>query len=492
VARPDAIALVGPNCELTYGETMRQARRIASSLVRLGAGPEAIVALCVDRGVDAIVGLLGILQSGAAYLPLDPRDPTPRLAALIADAGVDLVVASRTDRGRFREPQVRQVSLEDALADGSPTDALPTMYPRHDRLAYVMYTSGSTGKPKGVAVTHRSIVRLVHGSQYVRFGSDRVVLQLAPLNFDASTFEIWAPLTNGGECVVAPGGVPDFEELGRLLVAHGVTTAWLTASLFNAIIDEAPNVLLPLDELIVGGEPLSATHVRRAMDVLPGTRIVNGYGPTEGTTFTTCYAVPPAFSGTAPVPIGTPIGNTHVYVVDECWRLIDAGGIGELFIGGDGVARGYHRQPAATADRFVPDPFSGVPGARLYRTGDRVVLRADGVLGYLGRTDGQVKVRGHRVEPAEVEAVVNDAGGVLLSAVCVLDDGLGGSLIAYVVPDGDRPELVASLRAHLTSTLPDYMVPTRIVVVERLPLTANGKLDRARLSALAPDEHAVS
>ncbi|HEV3048678.1 MAG TPA: non-ribosomal peptide synthetase, partial [Longimicrobium sp.] len=376
-------------------------------------------------------------------------------------------------------------------------------------LAYVMYTSGSTGTPKGVAVEHRGVVRLVRGANYAELGPGEVMLQAAPVSFDASTFEIWGALLNGARLVLLPGTAVSLEELGRTLVSHGVTTLWLTASLFGAMVEERLEDLRGVRQLLAGGEVLPAGAVRRMKERFPGCRLVNGYGPTENTTFTCCHTVPEGWDGGA-VPSGRPVSGTRGYVLDEGRRPVPAGVPGELYAGGAGVARGYLGRPAATAERFVPDPF-GEPGARLYRTGDRVrwvevrecegsrVRTSDGgdasreadatlplppsrtfALEFLGRTDFQVKIRGFRIELGEIEARLREHPAVRQAVVLAREDDPGKKrLVAYVVTEAP-PE---ALKAHLEARLPGYMVPAAWVRLEALPLTGNGKLDRGALPA---------
>ncbi|HEU0053791.1 MAG TPA: amino acid adenylation domain-containing protein, partial [Longimicrobium sp.] len=347
-------------------------------------------------------------------------------------------------------------------------------------LAYVMYTSGSTGTPKGVAVEHRGVVRLVRGANYVELGPGEVILQAAPVTFDASTFEIWGALLNGGRLVLLPGAAASLEELGRAIVSHRVSTLWLTASLFGAMVEERLEDLRGVRQLLAGGDVLPVEAVRRVKERIPGCRLVNGYGPTENTTFTCCHTVPGEWDG-GPVPIGRPVSGTRVYVLDEGGRPVPAGVPGELHAGGAGVGRGYLGRPALTAERFVPDPF-GEPGARLYRTGDRVRWRADGVLEYLSRLDRQVKVRGFRVEPGEVEAALRRHAAVRECVVAAREDAPGDRrLVAYVVGEIDGE----ALRAHLARLLPDYMLPAAFVVLDAFPLLPSGKVDVRALPAPA-------
>ena len=357
--------------------------------------------------------------------------------------------------------------------------------------AYVNYTSGSTGQPKGVVVPHRGVVRLVKGTDYVSLGSDETILHLSPLSFDASTFEIWGALLNGGRVVVMKPGAPTLSEIGEAIRTHGVTTTWLTAGLFHLMVEERLNDLKPLRQLLAGGDVLSPEHVRKLHRAVPGCRIINGYGPTENTTFTCCYTVGEERDLSPSVPIGRPIANTEVYILDAARQPVPIGVAGEIYAGGDGVACGYLNRPELTAAKFVPDTFSGRAGARLYRTGDFARWRADGNIEYLGRLDHQVKIRGFRVELGEIEDALNRYPGVLASVVVAREDSPGDKrIVAYLVTRDDSVD-PAQWREHLKTKLPDYMVPSAFITLESLPLTLNGKVDRRALPKPAEAESAA-
>jgi amino acid adenylation domain-containing protein len=354
---------------------------------------------------------------------------------------------------------------------------------RADNLAYVLYTSGSTGLPKGVAVTHRNVLRLVLGTDYARFGPEEVFLQLAPVTFDASTLEIWGPLLHGGRLVLPPPGQPSLAEIAATVQDGGVTSLWLTAGLFHQMVDEELPGLAGVRQLLTGGDVVSPAHARAALASLPGTVLIDGYGPTEGTTFSCCQRLTDPAQIAGSIPIGRPIANVRAQVLDGGMREVPLGVAGELYLGGDGLARGYLGRTDLTAERFVPDPSHTVgPGERLYRTGDRVRLLPDGRLDFLGRTDLQVKVAGQRVEPAEVEAALALHPGVKASAVVAREETRDGRrLVAYVVPAEGAPLPGPELRAWLRARLPEAMVPRLFLPLDRLPLTANGKVDRAAL-----------
>jgi amino acid adenylation domain-containing protein len=348
-------------------------------------------------------------------------------------------------------------------------------------LAYVSFTSGSTGLPKGVAVPHRAVVRLVRGTTYVSLTPDEVVLQFAPLAFDASTFEIWGALLNGARLAIVSSGMPSLAEVARVLAEADVTTAWLTAGLFHQMVDREVDALCGLRQLIAGGDVLSVEHVRALVASAPRLRLVNGFGPTETTTFACCHLITGDQSIERSVPIGRPVANTSAYVLDDRLEPLPPGVPGELFLGGDGVARGYVGRADLTAERFLPDPFAA-DGTRMYRTGDLARWRDDGVIEFIGRRDRQVKIRGFRVEPGEIEAVLTCHQSVRQASVVVRTATDGDRrLIAYVTStdaaDGDG----AVLKAFLQARLPDYMVPFSIVRLDAMPLTANGKIDRAAL-----------
>lgn len=480
-ARPGAPALASAEERLTYGELDARAEAVAHRLRRLGVGPEVLVGVCAERSSAAIVAILAILKAGGAYLPLDPADPPARLAALLGQLGAPLVLAAPTAR-QLLPPFARALDLDGSGAASEWAAAPPPpAAPSGRHLACALATSGSTGTPKLVLVEARSILRLVLGSDYAAFGPNETFLHLAPLAFDASSFEIWGALLHGAKLVLYPPELPTAGRLGELIAREGVTTLWLTAGLFQRIVDDDPGALRPLRQLLTGGEAPAPAAVRRLRAVLPGLRLSNGYGPTENATFSSVYVVPAGEAVPDPLPIGRPIANTRCYVLDRAGQPCPVGVAGELFLGGDGLARGYLGQAALTAERFVPDPFGPEPGGRLYRTGDRARWQADGNLAFLGRRDGQVKLRGYRVELGEVEAALARCPAVRAAAAAV-HAGAGGDrqLVAYLVPRAALPP-DAALRAFLAELLPPQMLPAAFVRLAALPLTASGKLDRRAL-----------
>jgi amino acid adenylation domain-containing protein len=483
---PEAVAVVGEGVTWSYRQLNLLANRMAHHLRNQGVGAEARVGICLDRSPELIAAVLGILKAGGVYVPLDPSYPAERLRFMLADSGVRLVVSREPLTAELPLGDIRVVDLDrDAGTLACLSGENPPLAGSADQLAYVMYTSGSTGVPKGVAVTHRAVVRLVHGTVYVRLGPAEVFLQLASVSFDASTFEIWGALLHGARLAVFPGRAPSLDELGATLEHHGVTTLWLTAGLFHQMMDERPASLAEVRQLLAGGDVLSSAHVRRVLEELPGCTLINGYGPTENTTFTCCRPQHgPQEAGTS-VPIGRPIANTRVYLLDRGLQPVPVGVPGELFAGGDGLARGYLGRPALTAERFVPDPFgaeAGEPGGRLYRTGDLARRRLDGDIEFLRRIDQQVKVRGFRIELGEIEAHLARHPAVQAATAAIYEATPGDRrIVAYLVAASQPAPAADELRRFLSETLPEYMLPAAWIWLPALPLTPNGKLNRKAL-----------
>ena len=484
-AHPDAIALTTGDVSLSYRDLNERADALASRLRVLGVGPDVRVGILLYRSTDAIVAILATLKAGGAYVPLDPDYPVARLAFMVDDSQIEVVVTWSALRDRVDQGRVQVVRMD--VDDGpmlEPRNDAPVKIATPDNLAYVVYTSGSTGMPKGVMVEHRAVIALLFGVDYVHFDEVGAILHMAPLAFDASTFEIWGALLHGARCVVYPDQRFALDRFGTVLAAN-VDTLWLTAAVFNAVIDDDWQLLRGIRQLIVGGEALSVDHVARAIEFLPHVRFVNGYGPTEVTTFAACHEIRALEPGTDRVPIGRPIANTELYILDGRRQPVPIGVPGELYLGGAGLARGYLNRPELTAERFVPHPFCTDPDARLYRTGDLARYRPDGDVEFLGRLDDQMKVRGFRVEPGEVEAVLRELPAVTTAAVMGRKDDRGQlHLVAYVASGSSSPLSAHDLRDHLRSRLPDYLVPDGIVIVDSLPLTPNGKVDRKALAAL--------
>ena len=434
---PDAMAVSDEKEQLSYAELNARSNRLAHYLREQGVGAEVLVGICMERSVEMVVSLLAILKAGGAYVPLDPTYPEQRLNYMLQDAGVRLLLSERKLWARMTVTEaVRVLCREDwsaALAQYSTLN--PAVEMSATNLAYVSYTSGSTGVPKGVGVTHRNVARLVKETNYVEIRREDVFLQFAPVSFDASTFELWGCLTNGARLAVYGPELPSLEELGRYIKSQRVSVLWLTAGLFHQMVDEELENLLGVRQLLAGGDVLSAGHVRKYLSG-GGQELINGYGPTESTTFTCCESVRAAEEVGETVSIGEPIENTTVYVLDEAMQLVPVGVRGELYIGGEGLARGYLQRPELTAERFVPHPYSLVGGERLYRTGDEVRWSTSGRLEFIGRLDQQVKLRGYRIELGEIEAVLNSHPGVSESVVITREDEPGEkNLVAYLIPD---------------------------------------------------------
>ena len=475
----EAAALDGPLGKINYAELDARSHGVATGLLRAGVMPGATVGLLLDRSPEALIAILGILKAGAAYLPLDRTNPAERLAFVLNDARAAAIIVGE---GIEAPADVAAPALNiESLMSTSGTADLPVV--DGNALAYVMYTSGSTGTPKGVEIRHRSIIRLVRDVRYVEFGDSPRVLHAAPLGFDAATFEIWGALLNAGTCIVHDERVPSGAGLAATIRNHDARIAWLTAALFNAVIDEDGSHLRGLEQLLTGGEALSVAHVRKAQALLPDTTLINGYGPTECTTFATTFRIPSTLDASLrAIPIGRPIADTTLYVVNARGEPVPPGVIGELYIGGEGVARGYMGRDELTAARFVPDPFAGGEQC-LYRTGDLVRWLPEGVIDFIGRIDGQVKIRGYRIEIGEIEAALQDLPGVRASAVLAREDQPGQKrLVAYFVAE-DAAVTARALRAQLAQTLPEYMLPVAYVRMDSLPVTGNGKLDRRALPA---------
>jgi len=491
--RPEAPAVEQGDERLTYGELNARANQLAHRLRRLGVGPDAKVVLLLERSLELVVSMLATLKAGGAYVPLDPVYPRERLDLILRDSGARVLV-TRGDLaalgGLFSGAVIE---VDDPTDPSDPTDRFnlpPAALP--DNLAYVVYTSGSTGRPKGVEATHRGVVRLVRpegASGHARCGPGEVFLHLASPLFDAATLEVWGPLLSGGRLVVLPGRVPALSELGQAIARHGITTLWLTTGLFHLMVEERLDDLRPLRRLLMGGEVTQPGHLRRALAGLPGCELIHCYGPTENTTFTTAQTLQPGADPGDPTPIGRPIAATRVYLLDRWFQPVPVGVPGELWTGGDGLARGYLGRPDLTAERFVPDPFGD--GERLYRTGDLARWRPDGAIEFLGRIDQQVKIRGFRIEIGEVETALGSHPEVAATAVLLREDLPGGKgLVAFVVrrpPEAPEDasgaaDLVTVLRDHLQARLPEPMMPALFVVVPELPLSPTGKVDRRALA----------
>ena len=489
VARtPDAVAVSFEDQQLSYRELNAQADQLAHHLQSLGVGPEVLVGLCLERAPEMIIGLLGILKAGGAYLPLDVEDPPARLEFMLRDAAVQYLVTQQPLLARLPKANYRAICLDTAAGqlEAYPSANLPADGAA-DQLAYVIYTSGSTGQPKGAMLEHRALVnRLVWMVRTYGFTSADRIVQKTPFSFDVSGWEFFCPLLCGARLVFVPPGkhkdpvfLRDFLQREEITLVHFVPSM-LEAFLQVDGLEQCPSV----KQVFSSGEALSVGHVARFFQQRRGVRLHNLYGPTEAAIEVTCWECQPQPDS---VPIGHPIANTQVYVLNPHQQLVPIGVPGELYIGGVQVARGYLNRPQLTAEKFVPHPFNADPAARLYRTGDLVRWRADGNLEFLGRLDEQVKLRGFRIELGEIEAVLQEHPAVRQCVVALREDRPGEKrLVGYWVPAGTAPLPSAELAQHLRSRLPDYMLPAAFVAMAALPLTSSGKIDRRALPA--PDQ----
>jgi amino acid adenylation domain-containing protein len=484
--RPDAIALAVEDERLTYRELNQRANQLAAYLRKLGVGPETPVGFCLERSAEMVVGILGILKAGGTYVPLDPAYPRERLAFMLEDTRTPALLVQRRLIEHLPEHQAHVVRMDDdweRIARESEVNPAPNV--TADHLAYVMYTSGSTGRPKGISIPHRAINRLVFNTNYIEITPDDRMLLASNSAFDAATFELWGALLHGARLVgISREAVLSPRNLAASIRDYGINAMWLTAALFNQVAREVPNAFSSVRHLLIGGEALDPHWVREALKNGPPARLVNGYGPTEGTTFTTWRLVREAPEGATSIPIGRPISNTQTYLLDRNQQPTPVGISGELYIGGDGLARGYFDRPELTAEKFTPNPFSERPGARLYRTGDLGCYMQDGAIEFLGRLDHQVKIRGFRVELGEIEAALSRHPSVRESVVLLREDAPGEKrLVAYLTAEPRNAFSVDDLRGFLRQNLPDYMTPAAFVTMDALPLTPNGKIDRSALPA---------
>ena len=476
-----AIAVRTDNGAMTYRDLDTQSNRLARWLVARGVARGDLVGLHAHRSAEAIVAILAILKTGAGYAPFDPAYPCDQIQFMARDCAPKLILAavdaaeSDALAGLGNVVSLHQARVAAAGESEAPLDA----HPQAEDVAYVMYTSGSTGRPKGVLVPHRAIVRLISDQTYITFGPHEVMLHAAPLAFDASTFEIWGALLHGGALSVIGEARPSLKRITDVIARDGVTIAWFTAGLFHLLVDQCLDGLKPLRQLIAGGDVLSPVHIETALAGLPNCTLVNGYGPTENTTFTCCFRVPRAGWGGGPTPIGPAIAHTHVVLLDDKLHPVADGEAGQLCAGGAGVALGYLNRAEQTAEKFIADPTT--PGGRLYLTGDLARMRADGAYEFLGRADGQVKIDGKRVELGEIEETLRRDPAVRDAVVLLREDTPGAKrLVAYAIADATESARDAAL-ARLRALLPAHMVPAELILLSAFPLTPNGKIDRAKL-----------
>ncbi len=484
---PDSPAVICGGMELTYAELDAASTRLAHQLVRLGIGREDRVGVLAERSAHLVTAVLAVLKAGGAYLPIDLRAPAERMRLILAEAQARVLLTDhtwQTAAHSVHDGPVVEIGTGAAADHGPDADApamqLPVVEPSN--LAYAEYTSGSTGTPKGVAVCHRDVVALLADRRFTS-GAHQRVLAHSPLAFDASTYELWIPLLRGGQVVIAPPGELDPTRLRKLITRHELTALWLTAGLFRTFAQEAPGCLAGLREAWTGGDVVPAAAVRKVLAACPSLTVVDGYGPTETTTFATSSAMPPGRTVPDPVPIGRPLGTMTVYVLDARLNPVPPGVRGELHIAGAGVARGYLNRPGLTARNFIACPF-GPPGSRMYATGDLAHWSSGGQLIFDGRTDHQIKIRGYRIEAGEIETALLTHPAITDAAVVAREDQPGVKrLAAYLVPAPGQAPDPTELRAHLAGSLPDYMIPAAFTILDALPLTPNGKVDRRALPA---------
>ncbi len=473
---PESIAIVYEDRQLTYRELNERANQLARLLRDKGVGPDNIVGIMVDKSMEMAVGVLGILKAGGAYLPIDTDYKADRIKYFLEDSCCNILLCNNTD--------VKELKLD---IDIIPLDDLKLLHNQENfnlenvnkpqDLAYIMYTSGSTGKPKGVLIEHRSVVRLVKNTNYLDFSKCSRIIQTGALVFDASIFEIWGSLLNGLMLhLVNKEVILDAAKLKNELIKNKIDTIWLTSSLFSQLASEDASMFKGCKNLLVGGDLLSVKHINAVRKECIGINIVNGYGPTENTTFSVCHIIDKNYIDN--IPIGKPINNSTAYIVDRSNKLCSIGLAGELCVAGDGLARGYLNRPDLTSEKFVQNPFE--TGTRMYRTGDLARWMPNGNIEFLGRIDHQVKIRGYRIEPGEIENKLLSNDAVKETIVIARDDNNGNKyLCAYVV--GEKELIVSDLRAYLSKDMPDYMIPSYFIQLEKLPLTLNGKIDRKAL-----------
>ncbi len=476
---PHRIALSYLEEHMTYQELDEKATKLAAYLQSKGVGPGTLVPMLFDRSFDMIVSVLGIVKSGAAYVPMSPEYPDARIRLIVRDTQSDVIITQSHLIERLVDFTGTKIDMDKPLLETDAGYQREQSIIGEDQLAYVNYTSGSTGTPKGVMLPHAGVVRLVRETNYMKLGPDDKMLQLSNYAFDAFTFELWGMLLNGGQLILIPKyAALNMDELSQLIKAHEVTANCLPTALFNRLVEHDPTSVAGYRTLLVGGEAMSSEHARKALPHMEGV-LINAYGPTENTTLATTHQVTHVPEGARSVPIGVPVSNSTVVILDDALNPVPAGVKGEIYIGGTGLAKGYLHDPGRTQERFIDNPFPELEGERLYRSGDLGTWRSDGTIEYLGRKDNLVKIRGYRIECGEIETALLKHPQVKECTVIAKTYGSSKRLAAYLVTDGENP--TPGWKAFLQESLPGYMIPSYFIVMYEIPVTTNGKVDQKAL-----------
>jgi len=476
--RGEELAVVCGEEKISYADLDRRSNQLGHYLRNLGVGPEKLVGISVERSIHMVLAMVGILKAGGAYVPIDPAYPPDRLRFMAEDSDIGVWLTQGHLAHRIPQLKAHVVCLDrdwDEIAQQSDESFRTQVFP--ENLAYVVYTSGSTGQPKAAAVSHRSMIRLLRETNYIQFQGDEVVAQTVNMSFDPSTFEIWGALLNGCRLAIIGNEVLlDVERFAAEIIDKGVQVMFLATALFNEVGRLKPTMFNSVKSLLFGGEAVYPVTAAAVLEHGGPERLVNAYGPAECSTFSGWYVAKEVARDAVSVPIGKPVANTQLYVLDRNMNLEPIGTMGKLYIGGEGLARGYWKRPELTAERFVPDPY-GQPGGRLYTSGDLARWMDDGNLEFFGREDNQIKIRGFRVELGEIEVALLQHGGVRNCAVLMKTLGSGKQLVAYISGEAKADEL----KNYLKAKLPEYMVPGIYVMLAELPLNTNGKVDRRAL-----------